>query len=219
VSTEVATAIGSLTRATLAERTVATLHRGGGRNPDVVLVDLGDHQVVVKDFAPRARWVRATWGRLCLRRELRAYRALVGLECVPRWFGRLDALAFALEYRPGRRMSRRLAGLLPPGFPARLEAAVRAMHARGVVHLDLRHRSNVLVDERGDPVLIDFASAICLRPDRRLGRLLLGWLARIDRRAVAKWRQRLTPSPGAASDTGATAATASDGGRGASRPT
>jgi len=172
--------------------------------------------VVVKDFSPRARWLRETWGRWSLRRELRAYRALVGLDCVPRPLGRLDALAFAVEYRPGRRMSRRLAGELRPGFPARLEEAVRAMHARGVVHLDLRHRSNVLVDARGDPVLIDFASAICLRPDRWLGRVLLGWLAPIDRRAVAKWRQRLTPPPGAATTGGAAP---SEGARGASRPT
>jgi len=214
-----ATPIAGLTRGALAERTVATLHRGGGRNPDVLLVDLGDRQVVVKDFSPRARWLRTTWGRWSLRRELRAYRALAGLDCVPRPLGRLDALAFVVEYRPGRRMSRRLAGELPPGFPARLEAAVRDMHARGVVHLDLRHRSNVLVDAHGDPVLIDFASAICLRPDRWLGRLLLGWLAPIDRRAVAKWRQRLTPPAGAGTASGAAGATPSEGGRGASRPT
>ena len=201
----------ALTRAELAAHTVAVLSRGGGRNPDVVLVELGARRIVVKDFAPRSRWVRATLGRWITSREIRAYRALAGLACTPRYLGRVDALAFAVEYRPGRRMSRRLAGELAPGFAARLEDAVAALHARGVVHLDLRHRSNVLVDERGEPVLIDFASAICLQPGGWLGRALLRRLARIDRLAVAKWRQRLTTA-------GASLA-ASDARRGASRPT
>lgn len=212
-------ALAGMTRAALAERTVAVLHRGSGRSPDVFLVDLGGQRVVVKDFAPRPRWLAATWGRFLVSREVSAYRALAGLNCVPRLLGRVDGLALTLEYRPGRRMSRKLAGALAPGFPARLEAAVRAMHARGVVHLDLRHRSNVLVDERGEPVLIDFASAVRLAPRSWLGRALLPWLTRIDRRAVAKWRQRLEPAGGGASDAAAVAGPASDARRGASRPT
>ena len=47
------------------------------------------------------------------------------------------------------------------------------MHRRGVAHLDLRHRSNVLVGENGDPILIDFGSAITFHPGGLLGRWLL----------------------------------------------
>jgi predicted Ser/Thr protein kinase len=134
---------------------------------------------------------------------------------VPRLLGRIDALAFAVEYRPGRRMSRRLAGTLPEGFVDRLAEAVREMHARGVVHLDLRHRSNVLVDARDEPVLIDFASAWLVHSRGRLARACADWLARLDRRAVEKWRQRIEPAA-----SGAGAASASSGARrGASRPT
>jgi len=198
------------TRAEIESHTVSVLHRGGARNPDVLLVELGARRVVVKDFAARPRWIRATLGRWLTGREARAYRALDGLPCVPRWLGRVDEFALAVEYRPGRRMSRRLVPELPSGFIDRLEQAIRALHERGVVHLDLRHRSNVLVDARGEPVLIDFASAIQLRPDRWLGRTLLAQLAWIDRRALAKWRQRLAPAGPPAS---------SEGRRGASRPT
>ncbi len=148
---------------------------------------------VVKDFAGRAPWLRATLGRWLVGRELRAYRALAGHPAVPRLLGRLDAYAFALEYRPGRRLSRQRAAELPPDFLPRLAHAVAEMHARGVVHLDLRHRSNVLADAAGAPVLIDFASALCLRPGRWPDRLLLGWLAALDRRALAKWRAKLAP--------------------------
>ena len=88
-------------------------------------------------------------------------------------------------------MSRKLRGQVPPDFVARLEQALAEMHARGVAHLDLRHRSNVLVGEDGAPVLIDFGSAVCLRPGSALARVLLPALARIDRSALEKWRVRL----------------------------
>lgn len=201
----------ALRRADLRGQTRAVLHRGRARNPDVLLVATGDGLVVVKDFAPRGAVMRRLLGPWLHRREIRAYRALADHPSVPRFLGRIDALAFALEYRPGRRMSRRLAGALPDGFIDRLADAVRAMHARGVVHLDLRHRSNVLVDERGDPVLIDFASALVLAPRG----LLVRWLGRFDWNAVEKWRQRVTGTSG-----GAGAASDSSGDRrGASRPT
>jgi len=179
-----------------------------------VLVRDGERAFVLKDFSARAPWLRATLGRWLIARELRAYRALAGHPDVPRLFGRLDAYGFAVEHRPGRRLSRQRAAELPPDFLARLERAVREMHARGVVHLDLRHRSNVLVDEAGAPVLIDFASAVCLRPGRWPDRILLRWLARLDERALAKWRAKLAQPPAGWIGGGGS----SEGGRSASRP-
>jgi RIO-like serine/threonine protein kinase len=180
----------------------------------VLLVRREGRAFVVKDFSARAPWLRATLGRWLVARELRAYRALAGHPDVPRLLGRLDAHGFAVEYRPGRRLSRQRAAELPADFLARLECAVREMHTRGVVHLDLRHRSNVLVDEAGAPVLIDFASAVCLRPGRWPGRVLLRWLARLDERALAKWRAKLAQPPAGSTVGGGS----SDGGRSASRP-
>jgi hypothetical protein len=182
-----------VTRAELAGRVVSVLHRGNRRNPDVLLVETAAGRFVVKDFSPRGAWVRATLGRWITAREARAYRALEGHPAVPRYAGAIDALAFAIEYRPGRRLSRRLAGRVPPEFVDRVEEAVRDMHRRGVVHLDLRHRSNVLADDAGQPVLIDFGSALYLRPGGCPARLLLPWLARIDLAAMHKWRVRLDP--------------------------
>jgi hypothetical protein len=184
-------------RADLARATVAVLNRGNRRNPDVLLVEHAGRRVVVKDFAPRGRLVRACLGRWIHAREVRALEALRGHPAVPRFLGWIDPLAFAVEYRPGRRMSRKLAGQVPPDFVTRLEAALAAMHARGVVHLDLRHRSNVLVDASGAPVLVDFGSAVTFRSGGLGARLLLPQLARLDRGALAKWRARLAPTPSA----------------------
>jgi predicted Ser/Thr protein kinase len=191
------------------------LQRGAGRKPDVRLVAWDGEPAVVKDFAGRAPWLRATLGRWLVARELRAYRALAGHPDVPRLLGRVGRHGFAVEHRPGRRLSRQRAAELPPDFLDRLERAVRGMHERGVVHLDLRHRSNVLVGHDGAPVLIDFASAVCLRPGRWPDRVLLRWLARVDERALAKWRRKLAQPPlGAGGGPGGS----SDGGRSASRP-
>ncbi len=183
--------LAPLRREELGKHTVSVLNRGNRRNPDVYLVALGGKHIVVKDFQPRGRWIRSTWGRFSIWNEMATYRALADHAAVPQLIGAIDPLAFAVEYRPGRRMTRRLRGRISPGFPAALEGAIRGMHERGVVHLDLRHRSNVMIGEDGDPILIDFASAIRFRPGSWAHRWILPLLAWIDLGALRKWQDRL----------------------------
>ncbi len=185
-----------LSRATLLAHRVEVLEAGSGRDPVVSLVRDGDRLLVLKDYASRAWWVRELVGRVLNAREVRAYRALAGHPAVPQLCGVIDAFAFVVEYRPGVRMSRRLAATLPAGFVPSLDAAVREMHRRGVAHLDLRHRTNILMDDAGRPVLIDFASAVCFRPGGAGARWLLPLFALVDRRAVRKWVERLRPAAG-----------------------
>jgi hypothetical protein len=205
-----------LTRADLAQRRLVRLERGGRFSADVWLVEAERGPVVVKDFAERGAFVRAVLGPWFVSHESRIYRQLGSHPAVPRWLGRIDRLAFAVEHRGGVRISRRQPWTFSPDFGRRLEACVRELHAQGVVHLDLRHRSNVRAGLDGAPVLIDFASAIGFRPGSFAARRLLPLLGIADRAAVAKWRRRIARySAGAASATGA----ASEGPRGASRPT
>ncbi|MFK7894267.1 MAG: hypothetical protein AB8G23_00425 [Myxococcota bacterium] len=168
----------------------------------MLLVDAGTTEeklIVVKDYAPRSAVARTLFGRWLLRREARAYRLLAEVSAVPRMLGRIDSNALMIEYRPGVLLSRSLAGKVPSGFMEDLEEAVSQMHARGVVHLDLRHRSNILAGEEGAPVVIDFASALFFEPNGWLGRWLLPAFARIDLAALEKWRVRLfPPEPGTA---------------------
>lgn len=184
-------AFAGLDRARLRSATRAVLSFGGRGNPDVLLCELGAEHVVVKDFAPRGGFVRRRLGPWLLRREARAYRRLAGLAAVPHLLGWIDEAAIVLEYRPGELLSRSLAPRLAPGFVDRLEAVVDEMHRRGVVHLDLRHRSNVLADRAGEPVVIDFASALVFDPATWIGRLGVRAFAGLDRRALRKWRARL----------------------------
>lgn len=181
-------------RDALAGRVRSVLHEGGTGNPDVLLVEgerPGAPPLVIKDYAPRSVWVRRLLAPALLRREARAYQRLEGMVAVPRLLGRVDDLALVFEYRPGQLLSRSLRGTLPEAFLGELEAAVGEMHRRGVVHLDLRHRSNILAGEDGHPVLIDFASALRFDPSKPWGRAACGLLSAVDRRALEKWRVRL----------------------------
>lgn len=184
-------ALVGLDRSRLRGATRAVLSFGGRGNPDVLLCELDGESVVVKDFAPRGFFVGRRLGPWLLRREARAYTRLAEIPAIPRLLGWIDEAAIVLEYRPGELLSRSLSGRLPPGFVDRLGAVVDEMHRRGVVHLDLRHRSNVLADREGEPVVLDFASALLFDPSTWLGRLGVGVFAGLDRRALRKWRARL----------------------------
>jgi len=180
-------------RSELAIQAGRVLSRGGWGNPDVTLFETRHGPVVVKDFAPRAAWLHPL-GRFIMRRERRAYRQLVGHPRVPRLLGELDPLALCFEYRPGEMLTRSITGRLPPAFLDELREALSGMHERGVVHLDLRHRSNLLAGRDGHPVLLDFASAICFEPGSLAARLILPLLAKIDWRAMKKWDAKLRAS-------------------------
>jgi hypothetical protein len=184
-----AAALG-LTRANLAGRTLVCLERGGRLSPDVWLVDSDAGRVVVKDFAARGRCVRATLGPWFVRHECRVYRRLSSHPAVPRLLGRIDALAFAVEHRGGVRISRRQPWTFSPEFGRKLEASVRELHALGVVHLDLRHRSNVRAGLDGAR-----ADRLCIGRQLPAGRPRGARLAAAahapDRLAVGKWRRRL----------------------------
>jgi hypothetical protein len=205
-----------VTRGNLPERRLLRLERGGRFSPDVWLVESAAGRAVVKDYAERGRLVRATLGRASVRHECRVYARLAGHPAVPRLLGRIDAHAFAVEHRGGVRFSRRRPWTFSREYGRRLDESVCELHARGVVHLDLRHRSNLRAGLDGAPVLIDFASALLFRPGGLAARLVLPPLALIDRYALWKWRRRLADHE-AAPETIATST--SEGARGDSLPT
>ena len=168
---------------------VRVLSPGHAFQADVLLLEGPRGAWVVKDFRGQGGLLRRWVGRWLCAREARAYRRLEGVSAVPSLLERLDDFAIALEYRPGTLLSRALRGKVPADFMEELARNVASMHAQGVVHLDLRHRSNVLAGVDGHPVILDFASAVCLRP----GSGLLRWMVRFDLQAVEKWRTRIDP--------------------------
>jgi predicted Ser/Thr protein kinase len=148
--------------------------------------------VLVKDVAGMHPVIRSLYGRPVLRREARALTALDGTKGVPRFLGSIDRDALAMEFVAAETMSRRLERTRLLRACAALGERVTALHARGVVHLDLRQKRNVLVTADGDVVLIDFQSALVLGTAGWRG-VVLRLLSRLDRTAVLKYRERYAP--------------------------
>ena len=75
----------------------------------------------------------------------------------------------------------------------RLVALVAAIHERGVAHLDLRKRDNVLIRCDGAPSIIDFNASISFRPGGLAARLFFPALRTVDQAAILKWKLHLAP--------------------------
>jgi serine/threonine protein kinase len=166
----------------------------------VLVVDVDGGSVIVKDFAPRGRWVRGL-GRLQIRREAEAYRWLAGVVGVPAFVGRVDPLALAIEWIDGERLA---FASLRPGEGSRCVVALRAIldaiHERGVIHNDLRGRENVLLRRDGGLAVVDFAGAIRLRPGGLAHRLFFRLFAVADEAAFLKWKGMIAPGSYTAED-------------------
>jgi len=186
---EICCAFEQLTRETLPQFLVEQLRPGGGSRPALLLIEDRGQRAVVKDYLPSGWLLRAVVGRWLIGREARHYRMLDGARGVPRLIRRLDRNALVVEHIEGRACSDFPDGSLPIEFFQRLEAVVNGLHERGVVHCDVKNRSNIVVTETLEPYIVDFASAFT-----RKGRL--GWLRRFlfdrfrrdDDRAVVKAR-------------------------------
>lgn len=95
-------------------------------------------------------------------REYRALQKLCGIDGVPAEPFRLDALSFGYRYIPGTTLIDAVPGSLPTRYFIDLEKLVLRMHERRLVHLDLRHRRNILITESNTPALLDFQASLDL---------------------------------------------------------
>jgi serine/threonine protein kinase len=177
-----------------AETTV--FHQGERDKADLLAFERdGELPLIVKDFQHKTAWVR-TVGRLMVSREVRAYEKLGAMPGIPRFAGRIDARALAIERIDGTPLAfapdRTQDG---PGKLRQLREILDRMHRVGIVHLDLRGRENVILDRHGRIYVIDFASAMWLRPGSWRHRLLFGWLAKMDEAAYLKWKTIVEAGP------------------------
>jgi hypothetical protein len=180
-------------REELADQIVTVLRTKRRRNADLYVVDLGDGPMVVKDFAKKSWWVRYL-GRVQIRHECHAYRKLEGMRGIPRFIGRIDRHALAIEqvdvtqltYAPTRYSEgdKHLAGL---------RTILEEFQVRGFVHLDLRGRRNVLIRADGDILVLDLAGAVWFRPGSFWHRLWRPLIRLNYRNTLFKWKVLLTP--------------------------
>jgi len=181
-------------RAALERAARSTIKAGRSTKADLYRIDAPGGPLVIKDFAAKPAWVRPL-GRLQIGRECRAYRWLRDQPGLPRLRGRVDAHALAIEWIDGDLLARATGRPDGPELFAKLADIVAGLHARGLVHLDLRGRQNVLLGRDGEVYVLDLASAVWLRPGGIAARALGPWLGQADRAALLKWKVLLGAGP------------------------
>jgi len=169
--------------------TLRFLRRRSRTRPDLRLIEWQGERAVAKDWSNAWPLLRPH-ARRCLDREWRALEALADLPAVPRPLARLPQ-AIIVSFLAGHPLQ--YARMWPAQrqvFFDALEACVERVHARGVIHLDLRQRRNILRGADGEPLLVDFEAALVCNPARLSGRIALRWGRRIDRLAILKHKRR-----------------------------
>ncbi|HUT37658.1 MAG TPA: hypothetical protein VNE39_29525 [Planctomycetota bacterium] len=184
-----------LSREDLASCTERVLRHATGAKPAILLVVWAGRRLIVKDFAENAWPLRHVYGRWIVANEARVYSRLAGVEGVPTFRGRLDALAFAVDYIEATSLKAHRRRSLPAAVFDRLAALQASLHERGVVHLDAHQSKNVLLPPDGGPFLVDFATSLRLGGGWVARRLLTPFFAHADRLGLQKLKARYCADP------------------------
>jgi hypothetical protein len=160
--------------------------------PDLRLLVWGRERAVAKDWR-NAPWYLRAHARRCLDREWRALEALAGVAGVPQPLVRLPGIIVVSQLAGEPLAHRRLRREGREAFFSALALCIERIHARGVVHLDLRQRRNILCGEDGQPGVLDFEASFVLDPLRAWGRFALFWGRKVDRLAILKHKARYAP--------------------------
>lgn len=174
------------------EKNSINLVRGRFAKPDLNRVSLDGQVLMVKDVRRRNFFFRWTLGLWLIHSEWKVYSRLKGVGGIPQPMGRIDRFAFAMEFIPGRAVGRD--ETLSASFFSELEQVLRDVHSRGVVHLDLRHKGNILISDEGKPFLIDFNSSFSFKEGGLLRRIFFPLFRWVDYGGLLKLKERASPS-------------------------
>ncbi|RJS92895.1 hypothetical protein [Salinisphaera sp. Q1T1-3] len=193
-----ASVLMTMTRDQLHATAIRYFKTAGPTEPEVALVERDGHRVVFKDYGRGQGWFARLVAPVLIWREASALEALASLPGVPRLIRRVDARGVLIEYCPAVPW-----GQARPADAAyaRLSALVAEIHARGIAHGDLRGGGNFLVDDSGQPYVVDFVARV------RRGRTWnIGWnwlfaqFVGADDSALAKLRVKHAPHLATAAD-------------------
>jgi len=179
-----------LPRSVLEGASRTLLSRGSRFKPAVFRVELAAGPAILKDVGEvpsSTRWL-ARW---LMNRERHILARLRGVEGFPTVQAELGRDAFLIEMLPGVPLDADAFLAQPRELIDCFKDRIAQMHARGVVHLDLKQRQNILIAGPTDPRIVDFGAAWAPGP---IGRLLFGGLLRwVDRQAALKYLARYAP--------------------------
>jgi len=181
-----------LTRQQLDSLPSKTLRSGYGARPEVRIIRSDSRDLLVKDYHKGKSLFGRLLGRFLTCREKIAYERLKDLPGVPRYCGLLDPYALILEYVPSKHVQDVDPAQISADFFRLLSELVTNLHRRGIAHGDLHKLDNILIDDRGRPVVVDFTSAI-MTGSNPLVALVFRILCDEDRRGIYKLKNQVAP--------------------------
>ncbi|MDA1113584.1 MAG: hypothetical protein O3A95_04700 [Planctomycetota bacterium] len=147
-------------------------------------------QRVVKDCAALP-WYSRGLARFLMGRERRLMRRVEGISGFPVVREKIDRNAFSMEVLKGSVLNADTFRLAPRRIADDLLQLVAKMHTRGVFHLDLRQRQNILLGPGLEVLVLDFGAGWAPNPvARRFFGKLLG---EVDRSAALKYLAQFSP--------------------------
>jgi serine/threonine protein kinase len=132
-----------------------------GYQGQTLLYEDANNRYVIK--VPHGRGLSRYFHTVMLRHEYAAYKKLGDFEGAPRCCGLVDNQYLVLEYIEGRTIRTRRP-LDEDEFNKRLFKYIKSMHARGVAHMDLKRKDNLLVKTDEMPCILDFGAAVIKKP-------------------------------------------------------
>ena len=147
-------------RADLENADVKLLRDGRWGNACVSVAEVNGVRWTIKDFSSRNWFVKQSFAKFVLWRELKAINKISGISGVPDEAFMVDDHMLAVRYIPGRVLARVPNEEVTPEFLMECERIIRDIHSRNLVHLDTRGTSNWIMTPEGKPALIDFQASV-----------------------------------------------------------
>jgi predicted Ser/Thr protein kinase len=163
---------------------------GRGYQARTELLDTPAGRFVLK--RARGPWPWRSLGEALIRREHAIYRRIAGIPGIPRCLALIDDRLLVLEHIAGGTFRRRETEIGDwEQFFARLLETIRAIHAAGVAHGDLKRKDNILVGADERPYIVDFGVASVKRASSlSWGNAVFRWMRQYDYNAWVKLKYR-----------------------------
>ncbi len=176
------------------QHATVTHRKAHGSRPDVLQINIGSDEAVLKDYTHSDTWFRRLLAPLLVRREVRSLKKLDAVSGVPCLYHVYSRHAFLIESVRCTPASQIQKGLLGDDFFKRMLTVLDEIHEKGVAHCDLRSAGNTLVTEDHEPWLVDFVASVHQRSYWNfIGRWIFEQFVDADFGAVLKLKKRLAP--------------------------
>ena len=128
-----------------------------GYQGKTLLYNKDDQKLVIK--IPHGRGFIKYLHTCMIRHEARVYQQLQNLEGTPACYGLIDNQYLALEFINGEPI-RNKRPINNEHYFESLFKLIENMHKKGVAHMDLKKKDNLLVTHHDEPCALDFGAAI-----------------------------------------------------------